>query len=112
LLEEKRSTFTASDIKALIVNVINKYKLKIELNKVNFINDLIYKIDNKGLLLKQIFPKKDKVNLQYFSEHAKAVYKDTTLNSQDDFKSIVYPLLKDMKKDINSISVKYNDFIK
>jgi hypothetical protein len=51
----------------MLVNVIDKYKLKIELNKVNFINDLIYKVDKKRMILQEIFPKQDKVTLQYFS---------------------------------------------
>lgn len=112
LLEEKRLVFTAPDIKNLIVSVIDKHKLKIELNKVNFINDLIYKIENKGLVLQEVFPKQDRVNLAYFTEHAKKVYNDPTFNCQDDFKSIVYSVLTEVKKDIHQISIKYTDFIK
>jgi len=39
------------------VDVIEKFKLKFELNKVTFLNDLIFKIEKKGLSLQDIFPK-------------------------------------------------------
>lgn len=66
LLNEKKSSFSSKDVKNLLIDMSQRYNLGLRKDKLSFIEDLMFRINKRGVNLLDLFPKDERITMQGF----------------------------------------------